>query len=180
MGGGGEHEVKEPELVPLLDLVLQMVMFFMACTRFAVENVREDVKLPLAQSAKPVQELGTDIFYVNINDRGDLLVNRTKVFRDGKIDGMVGKEVDDFGRVLKAGNFSRPRRNQEIKAFLQDAYDKKKLEADKRADETGKVRTLVILRAHENCDFTNVYDVMRMCREAGFQKMQMRATIDRQ
>jgi biopolymer transport protein ExbD len=179
MGGGEQEEVKEPELVPLLDLVLQMVMFFMACTRFAVENVREDVKLPLAQSAKPVSELGTDIFYVNINERGDLLVNRTKVFRDGKIDGMVGKEVDDFGRVLRPGTFSKPRRNQEIRSYLNDIYEKKKAEADKRPDEPGKVRTLVILRAHQDCKFTDVYEAMRMCREAQFAKMQMRATIEK-
>lgn len=180
MGGGGHDEVKEPELVPLLDLVLQMVMFFMACTRFAVENVREDVKLPLAQSAKPVQELGTDIFYVNINERGDLLVNRTRVFRDGKIDGMVGKEVDENGKVLKPGTFSRSRRIQEIKSYLNEAYDKKLQEAKRRPDEPGKVRTLVILRAHQDCKFSDVYEVMRLCREAQFQKMQMRATIDRQ
>jgi biopolymer transport protein ExbD len=93
---------------------------------------------------------------------------------------MVGKEVDEFGRVMKAGNFSRPRRNQEIKSYLQDAYDKKEQEAKRRADEPGKVRTLVILRAHQDCKFADVYEVMRMCREAKFQKMQMRATIDRQ
>ena len=53
---GHNEAPEEPNLVPLLDLVLQMVMFFMACTNFAMENINETVKLPLAQSAKPVDE----------------------------------------------------------------------------------------------------------------------------
>ena len=38
----------EPNLTPLLDMVLQLVMFFMLCANFVMEQVNESVKLPLA------------------------------------------------------------------------------------------------------------------------------------
>jgi len=59
---GHSEGLEEPNLIPLLDLVLQMVMFFMACTNFAMENLNEAVQLPLAQSAKPVEDLGRTSF----------------------------------------------------------------------------------------------------------------------
>ena len=95
--GAGETTIEEPNLVPLLDLVLQMVMFFMAVTNFAMENVNESIKLPLAQSAKPIEEVGTDILYMNVDHQGNLLVTRDNTYRDGKIDGMKGKQFDDNG-----------------------------------------------------------------------------------
>ena len=177
-GGSGEVTVEEPNLVPLLDLVLQMVMFFMACTNFAMENVNENVKLPLAQSAKPVEDVGSDILYLNIDQQGNLLVTRDNTFRDGKIDGMKDKQLDDSGNLVSPGKFERPLRNRQMDGYLKRIYADNTRIASTRKDDPGLVRTLVILRAHQDAKFSDVYEVLRICRGVGFRKMQLRATID--
>ena len=51
MHGSSTNEVQaEPNLVPLLDLVFQLIMFFMVCVNFVSQQVNEDIKLPVAQS----------------------------------------------------------------------------------------------------------------------------------
>ena len=48
----GSTEKCEPNLTPLLDLVLQLVMFFMLCANFVVEQTSDKIKLPEAEAAK--------------------------------------------------------------------------------------------------------------------------------
>ena len=176
---GHTEAPEEPNLVPLLDLVLQMVMFFMACTNFAMENINESVKLPLAQSAKPVDNVGTDIVYVNVDQQGNLLVPSEKNYPDGKIDGMVGKVIDEATKqVVQPGTLNRNKRNDAIRAYLVNAYKNNEIAAKARKDDPGVVRTMVILRAHSDADFRDVYEVLKQCRSAGFKKMQLRATVD--
>jgi biopolymer transport protein ExbD len=39
-------------------------------------------------------------------------------------------------------------------------------------------RTLIVLRAHQNTEYRDVYDILSRSRKAGFTKMQVRATMD--
>ena len=50
-------------------------------------------------------------------------------------------------------------------------------ERTKPADwEKGKGRSLIILRAHRDCNYKQVHDVMTACRRAGYTDIQLRAT----
>jgi biopolymer transport protein ExbD len=92
----------EPNLVPLLDLVLQMLMFFIITVNFVSSQVNESIKLPVAQMAQPMKKDITDVLYLNINAKGQLEV--------------VGKEqpLSDFGQIK---NFLRTEyRNREVVA----------------------------------------------------------------
>jgi biopolymer transport protein ExbD len=42
-GSSGEGAVSEPNLTPLLDVVLQLLMFFMMCVNFVNEQVNENI-----------------------------------------------------------------------------------------------------------------------------------------
>jgi biopolymer transport protein ExbD len=42
-------------------------------------------------------------------------------------------------------------------------------------NETGEVKTLVIIRAARDCSFYKIYSVMRRCQEAGLRRLQLRA-----
>src|SRR3954453_16149024 len=64
----------EPNLVPLLDLVLQLVMFFMMCANFVMEQVDQTILLPVAQQAKPMAETGPYCVFLNVPAAGALLV----------------------------------------------------------------------------------------------------------
>jgi biopolymer transport protein ExbD len=146
---GGANDA-EPNLVPLLDLVLQLVMFFMMCAQFAVmEQTDQAIKLPTASQAQPIPDegLGPNVIYLGITPDGEVRV---------------------------AG---RPpmKTEEEITVFLKQAY----LAAQERAkkEKEKEVRTVVVIRADQNAEFSQIYKVMRRCQEAGLRKLQLRAEI---
>jgi biopolymer transport protein ExbD len=71
-GPTSEGSSAEPNLTPLLDLVLQLLMFFVLCANFK-QNIHNNpiVDLAYSESAKPITETtsedtGKDIIYVNL------------------------------------------------------------------------------------------------------------------
>ncbi len=73
-GGGHGQQSAEPNLTPLLDLVLQLVMFFMLIANFAMEDVSEKIKLPVATQAKPLAAKDSDLMFLNVDSSGGVLV----------------------------------------------------------------------------------------------------------
>ena len=74
-GGGGRGEVSsDPNLTPLLDLVLQLVMFFMLVTHFVNEELSDRIKLPIASQAKPLTAADTNFMYLNVDKNGRIIV----------------------------------------------------------------------------------------------------------
>jgi biopolymer transport protein ExbD len=141
-GRGGADDKCEPNLVPLLDVVLQLLMFFMMCVNFVTEQVNEEIKLPYAQSARPMDKGDQDVLFLNLNERGELLV--------------PGKE--------------EPLSILRTKYYLKTQY--KDLAA---ASPDGKVRTVIVIRAHKDADYSQVYQVLQMCKAEGFRKLSLRA-----
>jgi biopolymer transport protein ExbD len=136
----------EPNLTPLLDMVLQLVMFFMLCANFVMEQVNESIKLPTAIAAKALDKTTADYLILNVDERGVVTVG--------------GETLDNAVKV---------------QGYLADraALDKGRA---KPADwEAGKGRSLVILRAHKDCPFKAVHDVMAGCRRAGYADVRLRA-----
>jgi biopolymer transport protein ExbD len=84
----------EPNLVPLLDLVLQLVMFFMVCTNFVMEQVDQTILLPVAQSARPMAEAKGNVVFLNVDPAGRVLA----VGRPRPLDGEA--EVDAYLRAV--------------------------------------------------------------------------------
>ena len=66
----------EPNLTPLLDVVLQLIVFLLMLVHFGtrIEGARRDVRLPVAPTALPTGELGTDLLQVGLDASGRLLV----------------------------------------------------------------------------------------------------------
>jgi|SRR5947209_16396016 len=139
----------EPNLVPLLDLVLQLIMFFMMCAQFAVmEQTDRSIKLPTASQARPIPEegLGPDAVFLGITGDGAVKV--------------VGRPPMTT--------------EEEIVTFLKrDVYESALRTAKQRHEKD--IRTVVVIRADQNADFAQVYKVMRRCQEAGLRKLQLRA-----
>jgi biopolymer transport protein ExbD len=147
-GPASHSELAEPNLVPLLDLVLQLVMFFMMCAQFAVmEQTDKSIQLPLAQQAKPIPDSGPDVVFLGVNDRGQVIV---------------------VGRPRPLVN------DDEVTVFLkQDVYMSAKRAADAKGEKD--INTMVVIRADKNADFEPIYRIMRRCQEAGLNKIQLRA-----
>src|SRR5262249_12085730 len=89
----GDIAHADPNLTPLLDVVLQLLMFFMMCVNFVNEQVNEDIRLPKSQSVKPMDKADTDVLFINLKpfdlkhfqDRlpSDVLARVQERFRDG-------------------------------------------------------------------------------------------------
>src|SRR5438477_8486162 len=77
MAGSVTSELKaEPNLTPLLDVVFQLITFFMLVINFSNENYDQRVRLPVVGSAKPVEGAAApDLLVLNIDKDGHLLFN---------------------------------------------------------------------------------------------------------
>jgi biopolymer transport protein ExbD len=66
----------EPNLTPLLDVVLQLITFFMMLIHFGsqIEGATPEVRLPSAPAALPGGDMGIDRLAVAIDRHGRLLV----------------------------------------------------------------------------------------------------------
>ncbi|HEX3150658.1 MAG TPA: biopolymer transporter ExbD [Gemmataceae bacterium] len=75
-GGGGRGQVSsDPNLTPLLDLVLQLVMFFMLVANFIMDELSDKIHLPVASQAKPLTANDRNILYLNVNKEGKVLLS---------------------------------------------------------------------------------------------------------
>lgn len=146
----GEGSKAVPNLTPLLDLVLQLLMFFMMCVNFVREQVTRDIVLPVAQSARPMDKTLGEVLVLNMDAKGRLIV--------------LGKPQP----LTTLG---------EISYYLKQEFTDARRAAEARGDRSGQVKTAVIIRAHQDANYTQVFQLLRTCKEVGYRKLQLRATI---
>src|SRR5262245_50413217 len=70
----GSTEKCEPNFTPLLDLVLQLVMFFMLCANFVREQTSDKIKLPEAGPGKVRDNSEAEEIILNVNKEGQVLL----------------------------------------------------------------------------------------------------------
>jgi biopolymer transport protein ExbD len=74
VGTGHGAQSAEPNLTPLLDMVLQLVMFFMLVANFVMDELSDKIRLPVASQAKPLTAKDTNFMYLNVDKTGRVLV----------------------------------------------------------------------------------------------------------
>ncbi len=65
-GSGGGNDVAEPNLTPLLDLVMQLLMFFIICVRFVTDQVKQEIQVPVNQEARPASKTADQPIVLNL------------------------------------------------------------------------------------------------------------------
>lgn len=148
MSHGADIDVPEPNLTPLLDLVLQMVMFFMIVANFVTEQLNQNIQLPEATSAVPIDKEKENILVLNIDADGVLLERSTDPTDDTKLDNQL-----------------------KIRRWMQDKF---KFYKDDRGEENAKKMTIVI-RGDQSANVEHIYRVLREAKDAGFVNVQLRA-----
>ena len=77
MSASMSNEIRaEPNLTPLLDIVFQLITFFMLVINFSQDNFDARIKLPVAGSARPqddVAKLHDERLVLNIDHEGHLI-----------------------------------------------------------------------------------------------------------
>lgn len=149
-GSGAGDKAEEPNLTPMLDMVLQLVMFFMLVANFVMDEANVNVVLPKATTAVSLDKSVDDVIYLNIDKTGALLPT-------------------DGDRL--------PRRTPEsIRQYLLGRY-RNIVDAAPTQDEGKKQAkaTVIIVRGHQEARMDPVMTVMETCKRVGFEKVQLRA-----
>jgi biopolymer transport protein ExbD len=137
----------EPNLTPILDMVFQLITFFMLVINFKAAALDLDLKLPVVGSAMPVDTKGqTDLLILNINSQGQLRV--------------YGEIREDIRGYI----------TQEAQASVLVA--KKENPKIKLGDE---LPSTVVVRADKGTPFDLLNDVIVICQENGYRNFALKA-----
>jgi biopolymer transport protein ExbD len=141
------HEASaEPNLTPMLDMVFQLVTFFMLVINFKSAQLDMNLKLPVVGSARPVDTKGQqDLLVLNIDAQGRLTVYNTP--RD--IESYVAGEAQSS---LLAARQKNP--------------------ALRPGDE---LPTTVVIRADRSTPFHLLNRVIKACQDNGFRNFSLKA-----
>ena len=138
----------KPNLTPMLDMVFQLITFFMVVANFKAAAIAKDLELPVLGSARPVDTRGLEsVLILNIDREGTLKAHgRTQSIREFL--------KDEAGAVL----LSERRFHPELE-FGQE------------------LPTLVVIRADRATKFHDSIRVIHACQEFGFRQFALKADM---
>jgi biopolymer transport protein ExbD len=139
-------ESGEPNLTPILDMVFQLITFFMLVINFQAAAVDMSLKLPVVGSARPVDTKGSEeLLVLNVTIKGEVIV-----YGQPKDPGpYLHKEAQMAVLKLKGKN---------PKAKLGD-----------------ELPTMIVVRADQKTPFDLLNKVLTECQKNGFRKFALRA-----
>lgn len=141
----------EPNLTPLLDVVFQLITFFMLLINFSTDNYDQRVRLPVAGTARPVEDadkVAQDRLVLNVDREGNLLFNGESL--------STPKAVDAIRHQAKL-----------VKLNLQAIGQK--------PGENGMLPTTIVLRADKDTPFSRLFALIQACQANGFFKFVLKA-----
>jgi biopolymer transport protein ExbD len=136
----------EPNLTPLLDMVFQLITFFMLVVNFKTAALDLNLRLPVVGSARPVESQATDLLVLNIDKEGTLRVYNNPV-KD--IPGYIANEA---GASRLAARRMNPK--------FQEGDD---------------LPTTIVVRADKETPFKLLNRVIASCQENGFRNFSLKA-----
>jgi biopolymer transport protein ExbD len=152
MAGALNWEIRaEPDLPPLLDVVFQLITFFMLVINFTAENYDQRIHLPVAGSARPVedtQRVSEDRIVLNVDRDGHLLVGGQAQPLNEAI-ALIKHRADLIKMNLKASGV--------------------------KFDPAGGLPTTVVFRADKDATFAIVINLINACQTHGFRKFALKA-----
>jgi biopolymer transport protein ExbD len=141
----------EPNLTPLLDVVFQLITFFMLMVNFSSDNYDRRITLPVAGSARPIeddQQVSEDRLVLNVDKDGHLL---------------MGGEVQPLHKAVQTIKHQADLIKLNLKA------------AGRKPDPSGSLPTTIVLRADRETTFSSVLGLIKACQSNGFRKFALKA-----
>jgi biopolymer transport protein ExbD len=136
----------EPNLTPILDMVFQLITFFMLVINFKAASLDLSLKLPVIGSARPVDAKGQEeILVLNIDAEGNLTV--------------YGQPKDIERYIATEAQAS----------LLMARYNHPELQP---GDE---LPTTVVIRADQATPFTLLNRVISTCQKNGYRRFSLKA-----
>jgi biopolymer transport protein ExbD len=141
----------EPNLTPLLDIVFQLITFFMLVINFSQDNYDASIKLPIAGSARPQDDaakLADERLVLNLNSKGQMIFN---------------------GQVLSAEEATK-------KIMLEAQIARQNIKTLRGKVEQGEaLPARVVIRADRDTPFSALFTLINVCQTNGYQKFDLKA-----
>lgn len=144
--------VIEPDMTPMIDIVFQLLTFFMVVINFENTKADERVKLPKDLLAKPPEVKPAEELVLNVGFDRDL----------------SGRKLSDEPIVFYAGE------KFTINNFGPLLEQEKRL-AEAKGGKGAIDETTVILRADSEVPTGKVQELIRKCQEIGYTKFSLKA-----
>jgi biopolymer transport protein ExbD len=138
----------EPNLTPLLDMVFQLITFFMLVINFKTAALDLNLRLPVVGSARPVESLPGDLLVLNIDKEGTLKVYNNPI-KDKDIPAYIANEAQ---ASLLAARRNNPK--------IQSGDD---------------LPTTVVVRADKETPFHLLNRVISSCQVNGYRNFSLKA-----
>jgi biopolymer transport protein ExbD len=133
-------------LTPILDMVFQLITFFMMVINFKTAAIDLTLNLPAIGSARPAEMPGADLLVLNVDKEGSL-----------KFYGNTVKDVPAFiAKEAQASLLTARLSNPKIQ-FGDD------------------LATTVVIRADKETRFSSLNRVLASCQENGFRSFSLKA-----
>ncbi len=147
-----ESTVIEPDMTPMIDIVFQLIAFFMMVTNFEQTQADERVKLPSDQLARPPVTSREKVLVINVGfnrDQEGVKTDPTAYVFEGD----VQTPVLEYGPRLK-----------EEKRVAEALYGP-----------DGHKDMIIEIRADSETPTGLVQELIKLAQEAGFEKFSLRA-----
>jgi biopolymer transport protein ExbD len=142
----------EPNLTPILDMVFQLITFFMLVINFKSAALDLSLKLPVVGSARPVDSKGlAELLILNVDKTGEIINY-----------GVHKKDIEDY--------IAKEALTSVVAARLNDA-------SFQFGDE---LPTTVVIRADKATPFKLLYRVIKACQNNGYRKFALKAITKRE
>jgi biopolymer transport protein ExbD len=154
MSHSAGSEVKsEPNLTPILDMVFQLITFFMLVINFKSAEMDMTLNLPVIGSARPVADHGEGVLVLNVKNVGGQ------------------PAVTFYGRTLLGADQVRGYLAGEGHASMM----KQKLTREDIDSGKGELKETIVIRADDRTPFGDVNLVVTACQEQGYRKFALKA-----
>jgi len=144
-GSGHSPDRAEPNLTPILDMVFQLITFFMLVINFKTAEVDTNLNLPVIGSAMPSESTDPDVLVLNIDKQGRLLVYG----QEQNIEGYIAQQAQLAVRTVRLTN-PEFQPGEELPAT-------------------------VVVRADKDTPFKLFNHVIKTCQGQGYRRFQYRA-----
>src|SRR5262249_41106615 len=132
---------------PILDMVFQLITFFMLVMNFKAAAFDLELKLPVVGSARPVETGGRDdLVVLNVNSKGQVRV--------------YGSIVDDVASYIKTEALASLNVAQKVKPTLQ------------YGDE---LPSTIVIRADKGTSFGQLNKIIKLCQDNGYRNFALKA-----
>jgi len=170
-------EVKaEPNLVPILDMVFQLITFFMLVINFATAGIDQDLKLPVIGSAGTVDTKGMDdllVLSIGLEDKDWAKKGKKEIYClkfNTKRVSDVKQFMAEEARASRK-NARPPMKEEEIAT----SANIRKCASEEERNKLKELPTRVVIRADRNAPYKVVDEVIVACQNNGFQKFALKA-----